>query len=88
MASIPIESSGSINGPYHPAASPFFFGFVFQIDNGIPIESWFDDTTDEELLHLLPLLKQLISESEIAGGTRRVVYDERRRISDVRLAAV
>lgn len=39
-----------------------------QIDNGIPIESWFDDKSDEELLHLLPLLKQLISESETAGG--------------------
>ncbi|CAM9708842.1 unnamed protein product, partial [Sphacelaria rigidula] len=38
---------------------------VNQIDNGIPIESWFDDTADEELLHLLPLLKQLISQSEI-----------------------
>lgn len=46
--------------------SPFFDHL--QIDNGIPIESWFDDTSDEELLHLLPLLKQLISESEIAGG--------------------
>ncbi|CAM9402807.1 unnamed protein product, partial [Laminaria digitata] len=49
--------------------SPYAYGF--QIDNGIPIESWFDDTADEELLHLLPLLKQLISESESAGGDVR-----------------
>ncbi|CAM9506918.1 unnamed protein product [Ectocarpus sp. 12 AP-2014] len=49
--------------------SPYAYGF--QIDNGIPIESWFDDKSDEELLHLLPLLKQLISESEIAGGDVR-----------------
>ncbi|CAM9117161.1 unnamed protein product [Ectocarpus sp. 12 AP-2014] len=49
--------------------SPYAYGF--QIDNGIPIESWFDDKSDEELLHLLPLLKQLISESETAGGDVR-----------------
>ncbi|CAM9211963.1 unnamed protein product, partial [Hapterophycus canaliculatus] len=49
--------------------SPYAYGF--QIDNGIPIESWFDDRNDEELLHLLPLLKQLISESEVAGGDVR-----------------
>ncbi|CAM9218677.1 unnamed protein product, partial [Ascophyllum nodosum] len=50
-------------------SSPYAYGF--QIDNGIPIESWFDDNADEELLHLLPLLKQLIHESEIAGGDVR-----------------
>eukprot|EP00752_Nemacystus_decipiens_P010799 g9606.t1 len=49
--------------------SPYAYGF--QIDNGIPIESWFDDRNDEELLHLLPLLKQLINESETAGGDVR-----------------
>eukprot|EP00903_Cladosiphon_okamuranus_P015698 g14492.t1 len=49
--------------------SPYAYGF--QIDNGIPIESWFDDRNDQELLHLLPLLKQLINESETAGGDVR-----------------
>jgi CTD small phosphatase-like protein 2 len=48
--------------------SPHAFGY--QVDNGIPIESWFDDPTDTELLKLERFLRTLHGKEDVREVVR------------------
>lgn len=48
--------------------SPHAFGY--QVDNGIPIESWFDDPKDTELLKLASFLDTLTSVADVRAVLR------------------
>lgn len=48
--------------------SPHAFGY--QVDNGIPIESWFDDPEDRELLKLEQFLRSLHGKEDVREMVR------------------
>ena len=49
--------------------SPHAFGY--QVDNGVPIESWFDDPEDTELLKLERFLSTLHGHEDVRTVVRR-----------------
>lgn len=55
--------------------SPHAFGY--QVDNGIPIESWFDDPTDKELLKLEMFLRTLHGVEDVRDVVRKTFQTHR-----------
>ena len=43
--------------------------YAFQTDNGVPIESWFDDDNDTELLKLVGFLRKAFAEGGKEGSS-------------------
>jgi CTD small phosphatase-like protein 2 len=59
--------------------SPHAFGY--QVDNGIPIESWFDDPEDRELLKLERFLRTLHDVPDARSVVRKT-FQTYRLVSD------
>ena len=59
--------------------SPHAFGY--QVDNGVPIESWFDAKDDRELLKLEKFCRQLLSLNEDVRKVIRNKFGSHERIA-------
>uniref|UniRef100_A0A0M3I274 protein-serine/threonine phosphatase n=1 Tax=Ascaris lumbricoides TaxID=6252 RepID=A0A0M3I274_ASCLU len=55
--------------------------YAFHPDNAIPVQSWFDDVNDVELLEIIPLLEQLANVESIYSVLRNSNDDIRRSSS-------
>mmetsp|Transcript_17478 Transcript_17478/g.33213 ORF Transcript_17478/g.33213 Transcript_17478/m.33213 type:complete len:396 (+) Transcript_17478:284-1471(+) len=56
--------------------SPHAFGY--QVDNGIPIESWFEDPKDTELLKLAKFLKGILGQDDVRPMIREKFQSQQR----------
>jgi CTD small phosphatase-like protein 2 len=52
--------------------------FAYQVDNGVPIESWYNDSRDRELLHLLPFLETLAKCSDVRPMIRNKFHTHKK----------
>lgn len=50
------------------------YSFAYQLENGIPIISWYDDPTDRELYNLMDYLKVLATAEDIRVVNREVFH--------------
>ena len=48
--------------------------FAFQLDNGIPIVSWYDDREDRELFNLISYLKVIESADDVRTVNRQTFH--------------
>ena len=47
--------------------------YIMNMDNGIPISTWYDNLEDDELIKLIPILKYLATVEDVRPFIRRIV---------------